>query len=164
MNSTSSEMIPSPRQIFASFERGEIEREEMHALMALHARELIVEMEEDYQNPAMAWIEGLLAKRAASRLVRLHGTRLLREVLGALADVPEFPPARRLWNAAHPDVPLYCFLRIRREPVFRILRLDVQAGEVRVVIEHGQAAKGKGTRQSFLLKRDDQWKLKVDPV
>lgn len=157
-------MIPSPRQIFASYERGEIEREEMHALMALHARELIGEMEEDYQNPAMAWIETLLARRSAKRLVHLHGTRLLREVLGALADVPEFPPARHLWNAAHPDVPLHCFLRIRREPVFRILSLEVLAGEVRVLIEHGLAAKGKATRRTFLLKRDDQWKLKADPV
>ncbi len=156
-------MIPSPRQIFASFERGEIEREEMHALMALHARELIVEMEEDYQNPAMAWVETLLARRLAKRLVRLHGTRLLREVLGALADVPDFPPARLLWNASHPDVPLHCFLRIRREPVIRILTIEVVAGKVRVVIEHGLAAKGKATRRAFLLKRDDHWKLKADP-
>ena len=89
--------------------------------MAEHARELIAEMEEDYQNPAAAWIEGLLAKRAAARLIRRHGSRLLRELLVALADVADFPPARYLWNAGHPDVPLHCFLRMRREPVFRIL-------------------------------------------
>ena len=157
-------MIPTPSQIFASYERGEIDRDEMHALLALHARELIVEMEEDFQNPAAAWIESLLAKRAANRLVRLHGSRLLREVLGALADVPEFPPVRHLWNATHPDVPLHCFLRMRREPVFRILSLQAGSGEIRVVIEHGQASKGKGTRQTFQLKRDDHWKLKAESV
>jgi len=157
-------MIPTPRQIFTQFECGEIDRDEMHALMALHARELIGEMEEDYQNPAAAWIEGLLARRAASRLVRLHGSRLLREVLGALADVPDFPPSRHLWNAAHPDVPLHCFLRPRREPVFRILNLDARSGEIRVLIEHGHAAKGKGTRRTFLMKRDDHWKLKAESV
>ena len=54
-------MIPTPRQLFAQFERGEIEREELQAMMAVHARELIAEMEEDYQNPASAWIESLLA-------------------------------------------------------------------------------------------------------
>jgi hypothetical protein len=155
-------MIPTPRQIFASFERGEIDRDELHALMALHARELIGEMEQDYQNPAAAWIESLLARRAANRLVRLHGSRLLREVLGALADVPDFPPVRHLWNAVHPDVPLHCFLRIRREPVFRILSLQSLSGEIRVVIEHGPAAKGKGTRRTFKLKRDDHWKLKAE--
>ena len=157
-------MIPTPRQIFASFERGEIEREELHALMALHARELIQEMEEDYQNPAAAWIEGLRARRAASRLLRQHGARVLREVLVALADVPDFPPARYLWNAAHPDVPLHCFFRMRREPVFRILSLEAKAGEFRVLTEHGEAARRKGLRRTFLLKRDDHWKLKAFPA
>ncbi len=154
-------MIPTPRQIFANFEKGEIDRDELHTLMALHARELIEEMEEDYQNPAAAWIESLLARRAASRLVRQHGSRLLREVLVALGEIPDFPPVRHLWNAAHPDIPLRCFLRMRREPVFRILSLDTLSGEIRVVIEHGQTTKGKGTRRTFLMKRDAQWKFRV---
>jgi hypothetical protein len=157
-------MIPTPREIFASYERGEIERMEMQALMALHARELIQEMEEDRLNPAAAWIEGLLARRAASRLVKLHGARLLREVLGALADLPEFPPVRHLWNSAHPDVPLHCFFRIRREPVFRILSIAARADGFQVMIEHGEAARGKATRQGFILKRDDQWRLKASPL
>jgi hypothetical protein len=152
-------MLPTPRQIFSSFERGEIEREELHALMALHARELIQEMDEDRQNPAEAWIEGLLARRAAKRLTTLHGGWVLREVLVALADVPDFPPARYLWNAAHPDVPVHCFFRMRREPVLRILGLEAKAGEFRVLVEYGAAAKGKGTRRSFHLKRDGKWKL-----
>lgn len=157
-------MIPTPRQIFASFERGEIERDELHALMALHARELIQEMEEDHQNPAAAWIEGLLARRVTNRLVRLHGGRVLRDVLVALADVPDFPPARYLWNAAHPDVPLHCFFRIRREPVFRILSLEAKSGEFRVLVEHGESAKGKGIRRSFQMKRDLNWKLVATAV
>lgn len=157
-------MIPTPREIFASYERGEIGREEMHSLMALHARELIHEMEEDHLNPASAWIESLLARRAASRLVKLHGARLMREVLGALADIPEFPPVRHLWNAAHPDVPLHCFLRMRREPVFRILSIAARSDGFQVVIEHGEAARGKGTRRSFVLKRDARWCLKAEPL
>lgn len=163
-NSRISLMIQTPRQIFSSFERGEIERDEMHALMALHARELIAEMEEDYQNPAAAWIERLLARRATGRLVRRHSARLLREVLVALADVPDFPPVRNLWNASHPDIPLHCFLRIRREPVFRILSLDSKSGTIKVHIEHGDAARGKGTRRSFLLKRDHEWKLRASMI
>ena len=154
-------MIPTPQQIFSRFEGGEIERDEMHALMALHARELIAEMEDDYQNPAAAWLESVLARRAAGRLVRRHGARLLREVLAALAEVPDFPPARYLWNATHPELPLHCFLRIRREPVFRILSIDAIAGEFRIVVEHGPAAKGRGLRQSFRLKRNAGFRLEA---
>ncbi|NJR43908.1 MAG: hypothetical protein HC767_15850 [Akkermansiaceae bacterium] len=149
----SAQMIPTPTQIFASFERGEIEREEMHALMALHARELIHEMEEDYQNPAAALIETLLARRAIGKLVRQHGGRIVREVLVALSAAPDFPPARHLWNASHPDVPLHCFLRIRREPVFRMISIEHKNGDIQVVTEHGPAAKGKATRRTFLLTR-----------
>ena len=154
-------MIPTPNQIFASFERGEIERDEVHALMALHARELIQEMQEDYQNPAAALIEALLARRSAGRLVRRHSSRLLREIFIALAEAPDFPPARYLWNAAHPDVPLHCFLRMRREPVFRILSIRPEGDEIEVEAEHGSSGRGKGTRRTFLLKRDDLWRLRV---
>lgn len=154
-------MIPTPNQLFARFERGEIAREELQALMAVHARELIQEMEEDHQNPAAAWIEGLLARRAAGLLVRRHGSRLVREILAALAEVPDFPPARYLWNAAHPDVPLHCFLRIRREPVFRILGITHKGDAVEALVEHGESARGRATRRMFVLKRDDRWRLCV---
>lgn len=155
-------MIPTPNQLFVLFERGEIPREELQALMALHARELISEMEEDYQNPAAAWIESLLARRAAGRLARRHGARLLREILIALAEVPDFPPARHLWNTAHPDVPLHCFLRMRREPVFRILSIVRQSDDIELLVEHGAAGRGRGTRRRFTLKRDRQWRLRVE--
>lgn len=157
-------MIPTPNQLFALYERGEIEREELQALMAVHARELIGEMEEDYQNPAAAWMEGLLARRAAGRLTRRHGGRLVREVLIALGGVPDFPPVRHLWNAAHPDVPLHCFLRVRREPVFRILEMVHKSDTIEVLIEHGQSGRGRGTRQRFLLKRDDSWHLRAEAL
>ncbi len=130
--------------------------------MAVHARELIVEMEEDYQNPATAWIESLLTRKAAGRLVRRHGARLVREILIALAEVPDFPPARHLWNAAHPDVPLHCFLRMRREPVFRILNIANQSNTIELLVEHGDAGRGRGTRRKFILTRDDHWRLQVD--
>lgn len=129
--------------------------------MALHARELIVEMEEDYQHPAAALIENLRARRLAARLVRRHGGRLLREVLTALSEVPDFPPARRLWNAPHPDVPLHCFLRIAREPVFRILTINATGTDLQVAVEHGSAGRGKATQRLFTLRRNADWHLKV---
>ena len=154
-------MIPTPTQIFASFERGEIDRDELHAMMALHARELIQEMVEDYQNPASALIESLLARRSVSRLVRRHSGRLFREILVALADRAEFLPSRYLWNASHPDVPLHCFLRMRREPVFRISSIQQKGPDVEVEVEHGSSARGKATVRKFLLRRDESFKLRV---
>ncbi len=154
-------MIPTPNEVFAMFERGEIKREELQSLMAMHARELIGEMEEDYQNPAAAWIEGMLARQAAGRLVWRHGRLLVREVLVALSEVPDFPPARYLWNASHPDVPLHCFLRMRREPVFRIIQLGRRGDVVDVTVEHGEAGRGRGIRRGFVLRRDDRWRLLV---
>jgi hypothetical protein len=156
-------MIPNPNQLFAMFERGEIERDELHALMATHARSLIEEMEEDFRNPAAAWIESLLARQAAGRLSRRHGERLVREVLVALSELVDFPPARHLWNADHPDVPLHCFLRIRREPVFRILQLSRRDELLDLKIEHGNAKRGRGTRDTFILRRDERWRLRVEP-
>lgn len=146
-------MIPTPAQIFAKLERGEMEREEMQALMALHARELIAEMEEDYLNPAAALMEQLLARRQSSKLARKHGGRLLREVLHALSEVEDFPPSKYLWNALHPDVPLHCFLRIKRTPVFRILSIEWDAGTVKVDTRYGSAEKGKSLQRSFVLRR-----------
>ncbi len=152
-------MIPSPKQLFAMFERGEIEREELQAMMAVHARELIGEIEEDYQNPAAAWLEAMMARQMMGRLTWRHGKRLVREVLIALSEVPDFPPAQKLWNAAHPDLPLHCFLRMRREPVFRIVQLGRRGDEVDVVVEYGDAK--RATKRRFLLRRDDQWRLVV---
>lgn len=154
-------MLPTPSQIAARFERGEIERDEFQALMALHARELIVEMEEDHQNPAAALIETLRARRLARRLISRHGSRLIREILTALADLEDFPPSRRLWNASHPDVPLHCFFRIGREPVFRILGLQTGSDTIEVTTEHGTAGRGKATPRVFTLRRDRDWRLKV---
>jgi hypothetical protein len=153
-------MIPTPSEIFSRYERGEIEREEMQALMALNARELIAEMEEDHLNPAAALVEYLLCRRAAARLVRNHGGRLLREILYALSLVPDFPPARFLWNASHPDVPLHCFFRMRKEPVFRLNSIRGKDGTVEVEVAYGSAEKGKATKRIFTLKRGADWKLR----
>jgi hypothetical protein len=81
-----------------------------------------------------------------------------------MAEVPDFPPARYLWNAAHPDVPLHCFLRIRREPVFRILTFVLRGEELEVAVEYGAAKRGMGTRRKFILRRDARWQLHAELV
>lgn len=154
-------MIPTPSEIFSRYENGEIDRDELHALMALNARELIAEMEEDHLNPAAALIEGLLTRRAAARLVRKHGGRLIREILHALSEVRDFPPARRLWNALHPDVPLHCFIRVRREPVFGLIAIERSGSDFVVETKFGPAGKKNGTYRTFTLRRGLDWKLRV---
>jgi hypothetical protein len=156
---------PTPPELFARFERGEIDRGELHALLALHARELIAEMEDDYQNPAAALVEFLLARRALNRLLRRHGRGTLREVFVALSKIPDFPPARHLWNAAHPDVPLHCFLRMRREPVFRIREIRPCGDHgFSVCCEFGAAARGMATVRTISLTRDQGWNLCAEPL
>ncbi len=143
-------MLRTPPQLFADFEAGLITREQLHAAMAFHARGLIEEVAEACENPLATWWEGLLARKMASRLAARHGERRVRAVFAALAEVPDFFPAQWLWNASHPDVPLFCFLRLRREPVFRVLRIDSRAGVVTATVEYGGSGKGEATRESFV--------------
>lgn len=152
----------TPRELFARFDRGEIERDELHALLALCARELIDEMEEDYQNPAAALLETLLARRAIRRLLRHYDRNLIREVFVAVSNLVDFPPARYLWNASHPDVPLHCFLRMRRAPMFRIKSLRTIAHQrYELVCSFSTAEQSRRVTQSFVLTRDSDWRLQI---
>ncbi len=143
------------------FKCGELTRAELHAAMAEHAMRIIGEIEEVRRNPVAAYIEGLRNRRAASRLARRHGEAYLRGVLLALSEAPDFPPAAYLWNAWHWDVPLHCFIRMRHEPVFRVLRLDSKRMSARIIVEHGHNKGRNGTkpkRESFTLRRGwDGW-------
>lgn len=142
------------------FERGEMDRSELHAMMALHARDLIREMEEDHRNPAAAFLERLIVGRHVRRLVRRHGARLVRECLVALSEVRDFPPADHLWNASHPDLPLHCFMRMRRRPMFRILSIHPESNtELRCMTEHGTEDGGKPQRTEWRMARDASWHL-----
>ncbi len=130
-------------------------------MMAQHAQGLIAEMEEDYQNPAAALLEYLLTKRAAAKLARAHGAPLVREVFHALSEVEHFPPSNLLWNALHLDIPLHCFFRIRRLPMFRVVSMEQSGSWWIVVTEYGERTKGRAERRKFLLQRNLRGKLRV---
>jgi hypothetical protein len=136
--------------------------EEFRAAMAVHARELIVEMEEDSQNPLMAFMEQMLCRRAAGKLERKHGEALVREVLLALSDIPDFPPGRWLWNAAHPHLPLHAFFRVKREPVFRIVTMEAMPQIITLSIEHGGAEGAATIREEIRLRRDRRGQLGLE--
>lgn len=149
----------TPPQLFREFECGRITREELHAAMAEHAKELISDIEDAKQNPLAAYMDKLLSKQAASKLRRRHTEPVVREVLAALAEIPEFQPANLLWNAAHRDVPLHCFLRPRREPVFRIISLEFSGRLVEISVEHGPNKRRDSIRETFTLRRHNDGQL-----
>lgn len=144
-------MLRTPPQLFDDFEAGLLTREQLHTAMAFHARGLIEEVIEAHENPLAAWWESVLARKVASRLAARHGEKRVRAIFAALAEVPDFLPAQWLWNALHPDVPLFCFLRLRKEPVFRLASVRNQAGIVTVVVEYGSTDRKLVTREEFVL-------------
>lgn len=148
-------MLETPGQLATRFERGEIDRMEFQTLMAIHAREIITEIEEDYQNPIAAWIEMQLAIRSVKKLLRKHSAFQIREALTALSEAPGFPLAKYLWNAPHPDIPLHCFFRIRKSPTFQILSMDTIGDTVELHVEIYRLR----NRERITLIRDDRWKL-----
>lgn len=151
-------MMMTPASVIAQFERGEIDRVEMQTMMAIFARDLIREMQEDQRNPVVAWLERIQVKRAAAKLGRRYGKRLLREVLQALGKLEAFPPTALLWNAGHEDVPLECFFRWDREPVFRIREMRANGSVVDLLVEYGREKK----RERIRLRRDERWQLKPE--
>lgn len=146
--------LPTPPELFRQFETGEISREELQATMALHARDLIDEMVEDHKNPFKAYMERIRNLTATTKLSRKHSSALLREVFTAMGKIPNFPPAHLLWNASHRQMPLHCFVRMKVEPIFRVVKMEVTPMKVTVRVEYGESAKDKIIRETIVLHRD----------
>ncbi len=60
------------------------------------------------------------------------------------------------------DVPLYCFLRMRSEPVFRVLRFERERMATSIVVEYGANKKKLATREEFRFRRDRHARLVVE--
>lgn len=157
-----SEIPPSPRQLFHLLDTNRITPEQFRDSMAYHAREMIEEMEEDHLNPAAAFIEQMLCRRAVSKLLKHHEESLVREVLLALSELNDFPPGRWLWNAGHPHMPLHAFFRSKRDPVFRIVTLDAAPQHVMVVVEYGVTGYTHPKKEEIHLRRDRRSQLGVE--
>ncbi|GEP45829.1 hypothetical protein [Brevifollis gellanilyticus] len=152
----------SPRQLFHLLDSGRITREEFRAKMNECAVEIIEEMEEDRLNPVAALMEQMLSRRAASKLMKHHQEAHVREVLQALSEVEDFSPARWLWNAAHPHIPLHAFFRSQRKPVFRVVGLDSLPQLVTVTVEYGTPGMDGVVREQIRLRRDRRGKLGLE--
>ncbi len=116
-------------------------------------------MEEVHANPQASWLESLLNKRQAAKLISSHGEPILREVMLALSELPNFPSAKFLWNADHPDMPLHCFLRTRRDPLFRLIKIYSAPFTLEATVEHG--SKKELIKETFSLERDRLGQLVV---
>jgi hypothetical protein len=119
-------------------------------------------MEETRLNPVAAFFDHVRNRRAAAKLVGKHGEEGVREVLAALGEVPDFPPARLLWNAQHPHMPLYCFIRTMREPVFRVASLTLMGQAAFITVEHGAAGKGQAIREELSFRRNRKGQLTLE--
>ncbi len=161
MGSSDFSSLPTPPELFRQFETGQLSREELQATMALHARALIEEMEDERKNPKRSYLERLRNAAAIRRWTRKFSRREIREVLNALGEVRDFPPAVLLWNASHGDVPLHCFVRMRREPVFRIKELVVEPMNAVITVEYGKASRKESTRETFCFRRDENWRFSL---
>ena len=153
------ERLESPRKIFRRWEAGEIKREELQERLAEHQRAILAEVEESRLNPVASYIESLLTKRAALKLIHQHGEAGVREMLVALSEIEGFRLAAYLWNASHWDVPLHCFLRQKRAPVFRIREMWIKSDRGEMQVQHGPPE--KVVREHFRFERHWRGHLEV---
>jgi len=154
--------FPTPRNLIQQWQEGEIERDEMQRLMGEHQKALLEEAEHFHRNPIAGYIEGLLNKRAARRLLKDHSEAAVRELFLALSWVQDFPPSAFLWNADHWDVALHAFFRTKAEPVFRVRELMVKSSRAVMLVEYGSAKKSEICRERFTFKR--HWKGEMEVV
>lgn len=153
---------PNPLQLFRLLDSGRITAEDFRAAMLEHQQELIGEMEEAFSDPDGSWLDQIWNRRAVNKLTARHGEKLIREVLLALAEVEDFPPAKWLWNAMHPHVPLHVFFRSRRPPLFRFSAFEAAPQRVRLVVEHSGKGETEASTTQFVLRRDRSQRLWVE--
>ena len=154
--------VPTPQQLFRWLDNGHITREEFRTAMAIHAGEIIQEMEQAHSNPLVAKFNELMNRREAWKWSRRHGELLMREILCALMDEERFPPARWLWNASHAHIPLHCFFRTRGTPLLRFLEMTVHPQNITVLVEHGGTETLAPAKERFFLRRNRQRILLVE--
>jgi hypothetical protein len=154
--------FPSPRELMTRWQDGTIEREEMQRLMREHHLALLEEAEDYHANPVAGYLEGLVNKRMAKRLIRDHGEAAVRELLLAMSWLPDFAPAAYLWNADHWDMGLHVFFRHKSEPVFRVRESLIKSERAVWLIEYGSSKKSRVTRERVTFRR--HWKGEMEVV
>jgi hypothetical protein len=156
---TMKSLVPPPI-LMQRFEQGRLSREELHAAMAEHSQVLIAEMTYEVENRQESWVERWRCRHHASRLANRHGESRMRDVLLALSLLPDFPPCNLLWNAAHTHVPLYCFFRLKRPPIFMIRMMRCINTFVEVEVEYSNDHEER-IREKMTLERGRSWDFQI---
>ncbi|MGJ8657328.1 MAG: hypothetical protein ACSHX6_12845 [Akkermansiaceae bacterium] len=112
------------------------------------------EIEEDRSDPKLALLERWRCKSAARKLLKNNTQAELREVFMSLAEIDDFPPANYLWNADQFDTPLYCFLREKREPILRFIKLQISRSKAEIIIEYGGLDTKQQIREHIIMRRN----------
>ncbi|MBK1855421.1 hypothetical protein JO972_10660 [Verrucomicrobiaceae bacterium 5K15] len=154
--------LPSPNRLFAWYQSGEITREQWIEGMRQQFLLALREIEEDRADPKLALMESWRCKSAVRRLTKEHTETELREVFMALAEIDDFPPATYLWNADQHDVPLFCFLREKRDPVLRFTKMQIRRMSADLSIEYGGLKSKDRVRERIRLRRDWRGVLTVE--
>jgi hypothetical protein len=152
----------TPRILIRQWQEGEIDREEMQRLMAEHQAALLEEAEEYHRNPVAGYLEGLLNKRAARRLLAAHSEAAIRELFLALSWLDDFPPSAFLWNADHWDLALHAFFRTKTAPVFRVREMMIKSSRAVILIEYGSPKKSEICRERMTFAR--HWRGEMEVV
>lgn len=153
--------LPTPAQLFRKLEEGRISADHFRLAMQVHQRVLIDDIHQAGRDPDLSWFDEVMNRRAARHLDKTYGEDIVRETLVALSEAPDFPPASQLWNADHKLLPLYVFLRMKRAPVFRIIKMEVLPQMVGIAVEYGRSKKGECIKEEFTLRRNRQGELVV---
>ncbi len=149
----------TPAQLFREYEAGRISRTQLHAALSFQQKMLLAEAVEYRKNPVLAFLDETLNRRMALKWRKALGEKIVRQALAAMGEMDRFPPAIYIWNADQEDLPLHCFFRARREPVFRILKLDAENDLVEVTVEYGSAKKKEAVREKITFRRELNEKL-----
>lgn len=151
----------SPNRLLAYYRAGQITRAQWLEGMRLQFELALQEIEEDRHDPQRALLETWRCKAAARRLLKNNSEAELREVMVALSEIDQFPPATYLWNADQRDIPLHCFLREKREPVLRFRDMQISQSRAKLVIEYGSRKSKDREKETIVLRRD--WRGSLIP-
>jgi len=146
--------LPSPNRLFAWYQSGQITRAQWLEGMRHQFLLALKEIEEDRSNPKLALMESWRCKNAARRLKKENTEAELREVFMSLAEIYDFPPANYLWNADQLETPLHCFLREKRSPVLRFIKMQIRRLTAEVTIEYGGLKTKQRVRETITMRRD----------
>ena len=122
--------------------------------MSQHCAHAITEADEDYAQPKLALLETWRCKIAANKLLKKNSEAELREVFIALSELEYFPPSHYLWNAGQAETPLYCFVRMKREPVLRFTMLKITQLSAETDIQYGSGKSSELNHETICFERD----------